>query len=188
MRRYIPWGVKLINLKKNFDVGSTNAKSFLNISSEERKMVLEWRNHENVRKWMYSDKIISRMEHADFLSELAEDDENIYWMVGDNDGNFLGTISFNRTDFKHKHAYLGIYSNPFNDIKNKGHLLIQCVKKLAFEIAGLHTLKLEVISNNQKAINFYKKSGFSEEGRLKEFVFKDGQWYDVIIMGITDDS
>jgi sialic acid synthase SpsE len=42
----------------------------------------------------------------------------------------------------------------------------------------------EVIETNERAISFYKKTGFSEEGRLKEFVFKDGRWLDVIVMGI----
>ncbi len=26
--------------------------------------------------------------------------------------------------------------------------------------------------------------GFEEEGRLREFVFKDGRWKDVIVMGM----
>ena len=178
----------MINIKKDFNVNNIKVKSFLNLSIEENKMVLEWRNHESIRKWMYSDTIISTKEHAAFLSDLIRDENNFYWVAKNDDGFFLGTISLNKIDFKHKHAYIGIYSNPFNDTKNKAHLMIQSIKKLAFEIAGLHTLKLEAIDNNKKAINFYKKSGFSEEGRLKEFVFKNGQWHDVIIMGLTNDS
>ena len=177
----------MINIKKNFNVGNIKIKNFLNLSIEEKKMVLGWRNHESIRKWMYSDTIISIKEHADFLSNLIRDENNFYWVAENEEGFFLGTISLNKIDFNNKHAYIGIYVNPYNEIKNKGHLLIQCIKKLAFEIAGLHTLKLEVIANNQKAINFYKESGFNEEGRLKEFVFKDRQWHDVIVMGIMND-
>jgi len=57
---------------------------------------------------------------------------------------------------------------------------------LAFEHLKLHTLKLEVLENNERAINFFKKLGFKEEGRLREFVFKEDIWYDAIIMGITE--
>lgn len=178
----------MIDLRNNFDTSDAEIINFLNLSSEEREMVLNWRNHEDIRKWMYSDNLISLNEHINFIDQLAEDTSNFYWVVKNKDGIFFGTIYLNKIDFKNRHAYIGIYSNPYNEIKNKGHLLIQCIKKLAFEIAGLHTLKLEVIDNNKKAINFYKKSGFSEEGRLKEFVFKDGQLHDVIIMGITNDS
>jgi len=178
----------MIDLINNFNIDDVEIINFLNISNEEREMVLDWRNHENIRKWMYSDNIISPGEHINFINRLANDSNNFYWVVKTKGGFYLGTIYLNKTDFKHKHVYIGIYSNPYNKNKSKGHLLIQCIKKLAFEIAGLHTLKLEVIDSNQKAIDFYTKSGFSEEGRLKEFVFKDGQWHDVVVMGIVNDS
>ena len=178
----------MIELQTNFDINGVEIINFLNLSSEERKMVLDWRNHDNVRMWMYSDNKISLNEHIYFIDRLVGDTNNFYWIVKNKDGIYLGTIYLNKTDIRNKHAYIGIYSNPYNEIKNKGKLLIQSIKSLAFEIAGLHTLKLEVIDNNQKALNFYTKSGFTEEGSLKEFVFKDGQWHDVIIMGIMNDS
>ncbi|MCD4784955.1 MAG: UDP-4-amino-4,6-dideoxy-N-acetyl-beta-L-altrosamine N-acetyltransferase [Candidatus Eremiobacteraeota bacterium] len=177
----------MIELQTNFDINSTEIINFLNLSGEEREMVLSWRNHYNVRMWMYSDNKISLNEHINFIDRLAGDTNNFYWIVKNKDGISLGTIYLNKIDFKNKHAYIGIYSNPYNEFKTKGTLLIQCIKKLAFKVAELHTLKLEVIENNKKAINFYKKSGFNEEGRLKEFVFKDRKWHDVIIMGITND-
>lgn len=175
----------MIDLKRKFIIKGVEIENFLNISREKKEMVLDWRNHDSIRKWMYSDKIISLEEHTTFCNQLIEDNENFYWIAKSKDGNFVGIIYLNRTDFKNKHAYIGIYSNPFNEIKNKGYLLIRCIKNLAFEIAGLHTLKLEVIDNNQKAIDFYKKSGFNEEGKLKEFVFRNDQWHDVIVMGIV---
>ena len=178
----------MIDPRDNYDMNDVEIINFLNLSSEEREIVLDWRNHENIRKWMYSDNIISLDEHINFIDQLVRDTNNFYWVVKNKDGLYLGTIYLNRTDFKNKHAYIGIYVNPYNEIKNKGYLLIQSIKSLAFEIAGLHTLKLEVINNNRKAINFYKKSGFKEEGRLKEFVFKDEQWHDVIVMGIMNNS
>ena len=178
----------MIELQSNFAINGAETINFLKLSSDEREMVLNWRNHEDIRKWMYSYDIISLNEHINFIDNLVEDATNFYWVVKNKDGFYLGTIYLNKTDFKNRHAYIGIYSNPYNKIKNKGILMIQCIKKLAFEIAGLHTLKLEVIDNNQKAINFYTKSGFTEEGRLKEFVFNDEQWHDVIIMGIVNNS
>ena len=176
----------MINLKRDFNIDDFTLKSFLNLSDEEKEMIRNWRNHENIRKWMYSDSIISLEDHAKFLNQLKEDDKNFYWIVANKDGVYIGTIYLNRTDFNNRHAYMGIYSNPYSELKNKGTLLFQSFRKLAFELAKLHTLKLEVMDNNQKAIKFYKDFGFNEEGRLKEFVYKNGLWYDVIAMGITN--
>lgn len=170
------------NLKKNINFGDFILKNFINLTGNEMIMVLEWRNHVSVRKEMYQDHIISIEEHSKFIEKLKYDDKNYYWILKNKNGDCMGTIYLNKLDFRNKNAYFGIYSNP--SIKGVGCLLIECLKKLAFDIVNLHTLKLEVIAINERAINFYKKSGFIEEGRLKEFVFKDGRWHDVIVMGI----
>lgn len=178
--------IEMINLKKEFKLGDIFLQNFIELSKEKRDIVRNWRNHESIRKWMYSDSIISPEEHANFIDRLYTDNSNYYWVVHSQKGEYIGVISLNRVDFSNKNAYIGIYSNPDCKLKGKGRLLIMCLKKLAFNIARLHTIKLEVIGTNEQAINFYKKLGFSEEGRLKEFVFKNGKWLDAIIMGIID--
>lgn len=175
----------MINLKENFAFNGILLKNFVNASIEEKEIVRECRNDERIRKWMYSDEVISREEHFNFIENLGKDNKNFHWIAYKNE-EIIGVISLNNTNIKNKNAYLGIYSNPSSEIKNKGSLLINCLKKVAFCIAGLHSLKLEVIIGNKKAIEFYKKNGFEEEGRLREFVLKDDKWLDVIIMGIIN--
>ncbi|OEU41774.1 UDP-4-amino-4,6-dideoxy-N-acetyl-beta-L-altrosamine N-acetyltransferase [Methanosarcina sp. Ant1] len=175
----------MMNLKENFAFNGILLKNFTDTSIEEKEMVRECRNNESVRKWMYSEEIISQEEHFNFIENLRKDNKNFYWIVY-KDEEFIGVISLNNINLKNKNGYLGLYSNPFCELKNKGHLLINCLKKLAFDIIDLHSLKLEVIENNERAVDFYTKTGFKEEGRLKEFVLKDGKWLDVIILGILN--
>jgi len=171
----------MIILKKDFEIGDLLLINFINLNSAEKDLVRKWRNHKDVRKWMYQDHIISFEEHAVFIEKLKEENKNFYWLVKNKNGKYLGVIYLNKVDFLHKHAYLGIYSNP--ELKGVGKFLIQALKELAFKIAKLHTLKLEVIETNKHAIEFYKKQGFKKEGKLKEFVYKNGEWLDVIVMG-----
>jgi len=58
----------------------------------------------------------------------------------------------NKVDFKNSNAYIGIYTNPY--LSGMGRMLIECLKKLAFDEGKLHTLKLEVIEDNERAVNF----------------------------------
>lgn len=174
-----------MNLKDNFVFNGFLLKNFIDASTEEKEMVRECRNNDRVRKWMYSDEIISKEEHFNFIENLQKDNKNFYWIVY-LDRQFIGVISLNKINIKNKNAYIGIYSNPLCKIKNKGDLLINCLKKVSFGLIELHSLKLEVIESNKRAADFYKKVGFEEEGRLKEFVLKDGKWIDVIIMGILN--
>ncbi len=172
----------MISLRSDFEVETFKIVNFVNLNREEIEMVRNWRNNENVRNMMLSDHIISPEEHSNFIDKLREDNKNFYWIVKKGEES-IGTISLNRVDLKNRNAYLGIYVNPYHKLPGAGNILIENLKKLAFSKANLHTLKLEVIDKNERAINFYKKSGFMDEGRLKEFIFKDDRWYDLIIMG-----
>lgn len=57
----------------NFKIKELEVINFIKLSDEERKMVLDWRNHENIRKWMYSDDIITEEGHANFVDKLITD-------------------------------------------------------------------------------------------------------------------
>lgn len=171
----------MINLKKDFKFQKLELINFLNLDHTEKELVRQWRNDKNIRKWMYSNHIIPPNEHNKFINGLRNNDKNFFWLVKCKK-KYVGVIYLNRVDFNHKNACLGIYSNP--ELSGAGNILMECLKKLAFGIIGLHTLKLEVIETNKHAINFYKKSCFKQEGRLKEFIHKDGSWLDVIMMGI----
>ena len=175
-----------MDLRGNIKLEGIQFLNYLNIDHKEKEIVREWRNNMDIRRWMYSDHVISEEEHAMFIEGLKIDNKNSYWLARDENEGYLGVISLNRIDSANKNAYLGIYTNPYSGKTGTGYVLIECLKRLAFNIAYLHTLKLEVIENNEKAIRFYEKAGFSKEGRLREFVFKDGKWCDVIVMGIIN--
>lgn len=175
-------------LKGNIKLSGAYLINLLNLTDSEKEMVRMWRNHENIRKWMYMDHIISLDEHKHFLEKIKNDNNNFYWVLKDDRNNYLGVLSLNRVNFRNKNAYFAIYSNPYNKIPGVGRIIDRCAIELAFEILKLHTLKLEVIEDNIQVINLHQKMGFKEEGKLKEFVYKNGKWLDVIIMGIVNEG
>lgn len=167
------------------ELENIRALNFVELSQELVVEILSWRNHESVRKWMYNNKIIPLGEHLEFVHSLKEDNKNLYFLIQDYNKNGIGVISFNRINHQHKNAYIGIYANPLNTIKGIGRLLGDSLLNIGFEKLDLHTLKLEVLFDNERAIKFYKKTGFTEEGILKEFIYKEDHWIDVIVMGIV---
>jgi len=172
------------DLKKDIQLQGAILINFVNLTNKEKELVRTWRNIENIRKWMYQDHIISWEEHLEFMKKLEDDNSNFYWLVRNKKNKNIGVVSLTRVDFKNKNSYFGIYSDLYQNTSMDNYLLIESIKELAFDKIGLLNLRLEVMSNNERAINFYKKAGFIEEARLKDFVFKDGLWIDVIVMGI----
>lgn len=47
---------------------------------------------------------------------------------------------------------------------------------------GLKMIDLAVASSNKRAIHVYKKAGFKKTGRIPRFYYKDGKYFDEIIM------
>ena len=68
--------------------------------------------------------------------------------------------------------------------KGAGFFAIRETLSHAFNDLNLHRIHLTVLATNQRAINLYKKIGFLEEGRLRQVVFKNGCFIDMLQMSI----
>ena len=64
------------------------------------------------------------------------------------------------------------------------------VTKFAFEALGLHRISLTLFAFNEAALRCYTKAGFTEEGRMRNAITRDGRRWDEIQMGLlaTDAS
>ncbi len=64
------------------------------------------------------------------------------------------------------------------------------VTKFAFEALGLHRISLTLFAFNEAALRCYTKAGFTEEGRMRDAITRDGRRWDEIQMGLlaTDAS
>lgn len=172
----------MIDLKNDFNKGSVKIINFINLNESIKEEILKWRNHDTIRNWMLNDSIINITEHLRFIKNLKKDMHNTYYCVYKDNFN-IGVIYFSKINYNSKNAYLGLYSNPFINLKGRGKILLESLEYIFFEVAKFHTLKLEVLENNEIAINLYKKFNYIEEGRLKEFVYRNSLWLDLIIMG-----
>ena len=157
------------DLRKDFEFKDAMLINFINLTNSEKEMVRIWRNNEDIRRWMYTKHVISRKEHFDFIERLKDEERNFYWLSKDRQGEYIGVIDLKKEDAADKHAYLGIYKSPDCKLRGAGALLVECLKRLSFDIADLQTLKLEVSNENDHAIRFYKRMGFQEEGKRNEF-------------------
>lgn len=165
-------------------MASVELTNFVELDEPDLKTVWEWRNHDNVRSRMFGSDLIPWESHLRFVKSLKNDQGSVYWKAED-----LGVISLKDLDPKNRSAYLGIYKNPENSEKGAAIRLMRALMEKAFDEFGLHTLKLEVLFDNRRAITFYNKCGFNQEGRLRDALYKEnGKYIDLIVMGITEEE
>ncbi len=137
--------------------------NFINLTRDEKKMILAWRNHPNINKWMFT-QAISLDEHLNYIESLNTKEDRFYFLVkkGSQD---IGVIDFTDIDYKNKRTAFGIYANPA--LKGMGNLLMESIINHAFNILKVNTLISEVFEDNIPAHKLYKKYNFLEIGTKK---------------------
>ena len=138
-------------------------KNFINLNETEKEFVLKWRNDEKIAKFMKNTNI-ELDEHLNFIDKLKQDDGKKYFLVFKDDEP-IGVIDFINID--KNSCEFGLYSIK----KGVGDLLMQEIKKYAFEILKVKNLKACVFKINQKALNLYLKHDFKIIDENDEFYF-----------------
>jgi len=158
------------------------------ITKADTTFVVELRNSPEVAKWFYSDNPITPQGHERFLKRLP-DNARLYIAHRLEDEIPVGMVGLVNIDQHHHHAEFGRFVvAPRAQGKGYGREILLLILHHSFEELNLRRLFLDVFAHNQTAINNYRWAGFVEEGRLRNHLFKDGVYHDVIIMGLLRDE
>jgi RimJ/RimL family protein N-acetyltransferase len=106
-----------------------------------------------------------------------------------NTGEFLGFANLKDIVKPHSRAELGIsIYDPNNQSKGYGTDAVRVILWVAFNILGLHSIFLDVIAKNERAIHVYEKVGFKRVGILRESEFLDGAYTNLLYMDILKED
>jgi UDP-4-amino-4,6-dideoxy-N-acetyl-beta-L-altrosamine N-acetyltransferase len=164
---------------------------FKDIQEVDKKLqfeILEWRNHIDIRKNMYTDTLISIETHNKWLNSLRTD-ESTKVFVAYRENNPIGIVSLTNINFLHKSTDWAFYLNPtFLQSKGLGVLLEYSFLNFIFENFNIEKLNCEVIEINQTVIKLHKKFFFQEEGILRKNIIKNNKRMDVYLLGILNEE
>lgn len=145
--------------------------------------VLQWRNHLEVRRYMYTTHIISLEEHRKwFINASSNPDTDL--LIYEQNGKAKGLVNITRTRSSEV-ADWGFYLAP-KAVKGSGSELGKLALEYAFAKHGLHKLCGQALGFNERSIAFHKKLGFIEEGRLREQHFDGDEFHDVLCFGLLN--
>ncbi len=105
------------------------------------------------------------------------------------DGKYIGSCGLFHFDNEARTCEIGIgIGDPAYRGHGYGRDAIQVLLRYTFRIRNLRKVWLTVNGNNERAIRSYKACGFVEEGRLRQHVWNDGQYIDLVYMAILRDQ
>lgn len=151
------------------------------MKSSDLQLVLTWRNHPDVSKWMCTTHSISLTEHYEWYENVNNNPE-IYLMIYEREGKAEGFLSISRTRFS-KVADWGFYLAPCAP-KGSGQNLGSVAINFVFNTLGFYKVCGQVLAFNERSITFHRELGFTEEGRLRKQHFDGKQYHDVVCFGL----
>ena len=155
---------------------------------EDTDNIVAWRNTEYVKShFIYRGKF-SREVHLSWIKNMVETGKVIQLVICDLETDeALGSVYIRDIDRVHSKAEYGIFIGvPSARGRGVGSAVAKMMLRYCFEEEKLHRVFLRVLSDNGEAIGSYQKAGFVKEALLREDVFLDGAYKDVILMGILD--
>lgn len=110
--------------------------------------------------------------------------QNMPVIVAELNGDVIGYGSFGAFRYKEGYKYCVEHSVYVHSQKRNfgaGKLLMQQLITIAKSMS-IHTMIAGIDAENQESIDFHKKFGFTEAGRIKEAGYKFNKWLDVVFM------
>lgn len=134
------------------------------LEAEDLDKTLIWRNDNDSRKWFKNDIILSWEMHQNWFNNYLSKDTDIVFAIESNtNAKLLGQVACYNINMHLKTAEVGRFLiDP--QMRNKGymHKAIQLLLKFCKEDLMVEFVYLEVLESNCRAINLYRKLGFSE--------------------------
>ncbi|MDE7274360.1 MAG: GNAT family N-acetyltransferase [Lachnospiraceae bacterium] len=155
------------------------------ITVEDTEMVVRWRNLPVVVKNFIYRKPVSCEDHENWLKNKVFKGLVHQFIVCRNEDDMpLGSIYLQNFEEENKKAEWGIYLGEEQAYgKGIGTEAAKLVLDYAFTTLGMHKVVSRVLERNKASIRMNEKAGYVREAYLKEELFLDGQYEDLILFG-----
>jgi RimJ/RimL family protein N-acetyltransferase len=147
--------------------------SYLNDPEVRRFLLLRPRPIALAEEEAYIDRITQSEHDVAFAIVLRQDDR------------LIGATALHQIDFLRRNCAFGIViGDPGEWGKGHGTEATRLIVGHAFETLNLNRVWLHVYEYNPRGIRAYEKVGFRREGVLRQDTFRDGRYWDTVVMGI----
>ncbi len=155
------------------------------ITIDDTPDIVRWRN--NIRNYFLQRALFTEESHNNWLQNVVEKGKAKQFVIETKEHGRIGSVFLKNLDYENKKAEYGIFIGEENALgKGYGSECARLMIDYGFSQLKLHKIMLRVIASNKRAIQSYKKAGFSEEGYLKDEVLLDGEYTDLVLMGIIN--
>jgi len=156
------------------------------LEKEDAPLVQRWLNDPEITRNLLVFRPLSRQAEEEFIANAAKDEHALSLLIVLKDGDRpIGVTGLKDIDFRNRNAEFGIAIGE-KECWGQGYgtEAARLMVDHAFATLNLHRVSLRVNENNERGIRSYRRAGFQKEGVLREDYYRDGQYWDMTVMGI----
>jgi RimJ/RimL family protein N-acetyltransferase len=156
------------------------------LEREDAHLVQPWLNDPEVTATLRTHGPLNLRAEESFIDKVTHSAHDLVAVVVRRDvDKAIGVTGLHQIDFEHRHAVFGITIGE-KDAWGLGFgtettfLMV----RHAFATLNLNRVMLQVYENNTRGLRAYEKVGFKQEGVLRQENYRQGRYWDTIIMAI----
>ncbi|RAN76828.1 UDP-4-amino-4,6-dideoxy-N-acetyl-beta-L-altrosamine N-acetyltransferase [Bacillus sp. SRB_331] len=154
------------------------------LEKKDLELILKWRNTKEIRSVMYEDHQIKIDEHIKWYEKLKMDDTKVARLLIYKEKP-IGFVNFIKINEMNQTCYWGFYIGEKQSVKRAGTVLGLLALDYIFKTKDINKVCAEIIESNRISFNFHQKLGFQEDGRYEDYIYRDNDYIDVIIMTLS---
>lgn len=158
-------------------------------SEEEIEKFTEWMNDFQVTDYIgRTSQITTYANEKEYLESVEKNTEKrTFNIINLEDDKLVGTVTLEHINWIERSAVLGIFIGD-KDFRSNGYgtEAIRLLLEYGFKYLNLHSIRLDLLSINERAHKCYLKCGFKDTGCSREEIFLNGKYYDKLHMDILE--
>lgn len=128
---------------------------------------------------------VSKYQQEEWYVNNIRDKNNQRFIIETPENKAVGLATLVDIDWKNRKASHGIkLAITKNRTKGIGTDTVMALMRYAFEELQLNRLDGSWFEDNIPSQRLYKKCGWKEEGKYRKYIYKNGKYHDLVIVGI----
>lgn len=148
--------------------------------------IVEWRNKPRVLRNLFSYLPLSMAQQEKWFEGYLNRRDDLMFIIENEGGIPIGTIGLDNIDHKNAVAEYGRKIIGEDEYLGQGYATDagRTLIRFAFQQMNMNRLFMETLATNERTIHVCEKVGFRVEGTLREAVFLDGAYHDILVMAM----
>lgn len=158
------------------------------LEASDLEQILKWRNNQNFRKHFREHKEISISQQKAWFDRIDTKDnisEYLFEIKLIETHELIGVCGVNYINWINRNCQLSLFigkDNHYIDNFGWAEEAAKLLEYYAFNILNLFKIYCEVYEFDNLKIELLRKLNYFQEARLKKHIFKEGSFYDSLIL------